>query len=248
MSKDYYHLRIHYEDSMLKDIVSWIKDNSSLVLIIRELYASRNHVHCVLQMKNVGLSRFRQNLLSAFPALKGNGSYSLKVVRKTIEEMLQYLCKGENSETPPDIVDYGTLDIDAIMSYHIEYWKVNANLMKIEVNTGCQNDPSIPPKKKTKTKTWSEKTFDELMLMEHEIDMIRLYELLTKPTDYEKAEYEKAKRALFGHVMKCLGKAVKKLNDNIIKDLWNGFYNAIIHTDEESSSKYVDKLYARLGI
>ena len=61
------------------------------------------------------------------------------------------------------------------------------------------------------------------MLMEHEIDMVRVYELLTKPTDYERAEYQKAKRALFGHVMKCLGKSVKKLNDNIIKDLWNGF-------------------------
>lgn len=121
--------------------------------------------------------------------------------------------------------------------YHLEYWKENS-LLKAksnEVNTVLQKDPSLVLK--TKSKTWTDRTFDEIQeKCKDEIRIIRGYRILYNPTEAEKRKDDIAQAAIFELMIRCLGRGAKKMNNNILFDMFTGFINGIycLKMDDET--------------
>lgn len=234
------HLRVHTEHLEILTFVEFLKTKSDLVLVVKEIgkKEKREHLHILLTPQKT-LSTFRQQLLKQYPVIKGNGAYSLETV-KNEDSMVKYCCKGEDGKMPNVVFNKG-IDIDNEFKL---YWEKNNELKSSSgVNMGCQN--ASP--KKVRVPTWSEKVFNEILTeFEPEVNTIVTHQLLCKPTDFELKQYEESKRILFRFVLKSLGKSVKKLDDNILRSLFNGIINAVINTNEQAGNKYADKLFDKI--
>lgn len=247
-----WHLRVHLEDYTSEEIYYFLVKCCEVILCVYESHNNRPHIHVLFKETLVTKSTIIQKLVKQFPKIKGNGMYSCsktdKLKKKGVgddEKAKCYLCKGTDKDTLPNVV--GKTQID-IQQYHNDYWLYNTALKASnEVNMGCQNDPSLLVKAKSKTKSWSEKVYEEMQKMyESEVNTIKLYYRDVKPSDELVKLYDESRRALFRHMMKSLGKNVKKINENIIKDLFNGFINAIVQDDDIAGERYSDKLFNSL--
>lgn len=247
-----WHLRIHLGEYKSEEIYNFLVTCCDVILCVFESHNNRPHIHTLFKETLVTKSTVIQKLVKQFPSIKGNGNYSCsktdKLKKKGVgddEKAKCYLCKGEGSETLPVII--GDTKID-YKQYHADYWLANSVLKaKSEVNMGCQNDPSLFVKAKSKTKSWSEKVYGEMLeIYEVEVNTIILYYDDVKPSDELIRLYDESRRILFRYMMKCLGKNVKKINENIIRDLWQGFLNAILQGHESAGEKYSDKLFNSL--
>jgi len=101
--------------------------------------------------------------------------------------------------------------------------------------------------KKTKTKTWTERVCDEIVTqLSIECNTVRTYYRDLHPSDLLVFEYKASHKKIFLHFLRCLGKAAKKMNDNLLKDMFNGVINFILSFDDESHTNYGVKLYKGL--
>lgn len=251
-----WHLRIHLHESVSStDIYTFIAKRCEVIICVFEQHDNRPHLHILFKETDVTKSTIIQNLVKQYPWIKGNGSYSCsktdKLKKKKVgddekgddEKAKCYVCKGANKEEMPIVVGKCLIDYK---DYHFKYWQVNAELTE-KVNMDCQNGSSLVTKAKSKTKTWSERTYDEIRKKyEVECNTIITYYQDVKPSDVLVTQYDLSRRIIFRYMMKCLGQNVKKINENIIRDLWSGFMNSIIQSDEISGQNYSDKLFNAL--
>lgn len=236
--EELYHFRLHYEPYNLSEILEYIKSKADVLICVHET-ATRNHIHTVLIFKQTK-STFFQQFLKKYSEYKGNKSYSCEKVKKK-DDMIAYCCKGLSSDILPEVLIKS--DDICVVDYHTQYWKVNAIVMeKKEVNMGCQNGSSLVSK--AKSKSWSERVFEQIQdELSSECDVIISYNNGFKLTDSEQQLLIEAKRKVFRMVVRCLGKSVKKINENIIRDLYSGFINSILQKDETAGNAYADKLF-----
>lgn len=248
-----WHLRIHCISYTPQELYQYLNTICIVVLCVFEQHDNRPHIHMLFEEGALTKSTINQKLVKQFPLLKGNGCYSFsdaeKVVKKkslgdedgrSVEKALAYLCKGASVDEMPNVIGQTKVDVE---KYHNDYWLLFLELKtKGKVNTGCQND-SLP---KVKSKTWTERVYDEITkIYVCECQAIVNYQLLYKPTDFEKADYDKSRMIIFRYMMKCFGKAVKKISEKIIVEIWDGFMNAIVQNsgNAEAADKYSDKLF-----
>jgi len=222
---DLFHLRITYKEENLNLIIKFIVDNADSLVIVHEVSVNKvPHIHCVLNGFKQTKSTFIQKFTKLFPSLAGNQSY-MCVKKKDREAQLRYCCKGYENISPDVRYKDKNIDVDF---YHLEFWKENL-LLKAkskEVNMGLQKDSSLVLK--TKSKTWTEKTFEEIQdKCKDEIRIIRGYKLLYNASESEKRKEEIAQAAIFELMLRCLGRGAKKMNNNILFDMFNGFINGI---------------------
>lgn len=239
-----WHLRIHYGEYNLGHLLEFIRARCDMLICVKEVDANRPHIHCVITKFRQTMSTFRQQLVKEFPHIVGNKSYSLNV-KDDVNAQVRYCCKGENKDATPDVL-YVRDDID-VKSNHDKYWENNAILVgeKKEVNMGCQNGSSLVLK--AKSKTWTEKVYEELVdKYQPEINIIQTHQLLIKPNDLEIKSYNEARFVIYKHMLLCLGKARKKINDFIKKDLYNGFINSIISENDEAFAVYAHADFKKL--
>lgn len=241
------HLRIHTDviNNDIEKFVTFLRSKSETHLVVKELGSKnkREHLHCVF-ISNKTVSTFRQQLIKEYPGIAGkqNGAYSLAAV-KDYNSMLQYCCKGEDGNKP--CVMYSKDDINTDNLY-VKYWEVNASLKKTEVNMGCQNGSSVL---KAKSKSWTEKVYEEIRTdFEVECNTIITFTMDTHPSDLLRQQYIDSKKTIFRHMMRCLGKSAKKINENIVGDLFRGFINGIVQSDTEAGNAYSDRLFNNLKL
>lgn len=229
--EELYHLRVHLTDLItFESIVSFLTINAYPELIVKEI-GERPHIHSIIRLKKTK-STFRQQLLKKFDSLKGNGSYSFELVKKK-DEMYLYLCKGDDKDTLPDVKFNNNHDIEAL---HTTYWKNNVEMFK-----GKKTEKQL-------VLTWSQKVKSQFE-KEHPAIVSHLQQGINdwKQTDYEKEELLKSKKFLFDFCMKCLGRSVKVLDDNIIIRLYKGIYNSYIQESSDSYN-YNESLFDKLGL
>lgn len=235
------HLRVHTQYlGEIPKFIDFLKTKTDLHLVVRENGSKekREHLHTLLTPKKT-LSTFRQQLLKEYPLVKGNGAYSLELV-KNEESIVRYCCKGEDNKMP-DVIFNSSIDIE---NEHKLYWEKNTELKQVSgVNMGCQNGSP----KKVKVPTWTERVYNEIMeQFEPQVNTIIAYQDLYKPTENEVKIMLESKKVIFRYFMKCMGKSVKKLDDVIIRQMFNGIINAIIQSNEEAGNKYADKMFDKI--
>lgn len=239
----YYHLRIHYGDLSLNDVISFIKDKSLVNIIVHETESSRPHIHCVI-LPNKTVSTFRQQMLVKFPSIKGNGVYSLEMV-KDFDKMVRYCCKGEQDVMPD--VKHSVYTEEQIEEFHDKYWEIILETQKASSNRSEVN--SAGEKKKVKAQTWTEKVFNELLEYEDEVKIIREYHSLEYPNSFQEQVYYNAKLTLFTHMLGCYGNVLKQIDDFILQRQFRGFLNGILKRGEkEVFSKYAKQVFLRLNV
>lgn len=236
-----WHFRVHYEPYKPQEIIDFLVERAEVMIAVRET-ASRPHLHAVLTKFNQTKSTFCQQFLNKFPALNGNGSYSC-AKKDDMQAQIRYCSKGESKETMPEVL-HSQVDVE---DYHKRYWEENDLLKEAtnERNKGLQKDTSSVPK--AKSKTWTEKVYGEINeIYKSEIDVIKNYWLLDRPMVEEVKAYTIARVTLFRYMMRCFGKAAKKVNNRIVQDIFDGFINGLIQQDEKAGEKYSDQLYKQI--
>lgn len=241
---EFYHLRIHYEDICLSELVDFIKSRSMVVLIVRETDANRPHIHCVILDFKQTKSTFFQQLKKQYPMLKGNKSYSCEK-KNQFPQMVQYCLKGKAVDVPPDVVYYDAEYVDPVGG-HLLYWEVNS-LLKAkskEGNMGSQKDTSLVLK--AKSKTWTEKVYDEIKeLYPADVMAIQQYQKEFIHSDYETKEERKSRITLYCYFKKRLGP--KKQSDYILRDMFTGIISGLIQeADPVIANKYNEIEYNRI--
>lgn len=236
-----WHLRIHYGDYDLKSLVDFITGKAVVVLCVKEIDANRPHIHTVITEWKQTKSTFIQQLLKEYPLLNGNGSYSCSK-KDDIDAQLRYCLKGENKETMPDVLYNQNVDVS---KYHMDYWEENS-LLKAKSKTEYQPNGSENVKLlKIKSKTWTEKVFDEMkeLYLPH-IRAIQVFQRTYKPSEHEIKTERDSRIILYNYMKKRLG--CKKQSDYILRDLFTGFISGFIQEDLESSEKYNLREYNRI--
>lgn len=234
-----FHFRAHYGDYNPVDIVNFVKERAEAVIIVKEIDANRPHIHSVITEFKQTVSTFRQQLLKKFPLL-ADRNHSIQK-KDDIEAQKRYCCKGEDKNTMPEVL-YSIIDVE---HYHNMYWEVNAELAG-KGNMGSQKDTLPLLKAKSKTKTWSEKVFDEIIeLFEPECRTIRhKYTYDWNLTDTEKTNEANARLVIFKYFMKRLG--YRKLNRKNVEDMFDGMINGILQMEKVSGEKFSEEYFKNM--
>jgi len=237
-----WHFRVHYEPRTPQEVVDFIKSKADMIIAVRET-ASRPHIHSVIVSFKQTKSTFIQQFLKEFPELKGNGQYSCSI-KDDIDAQIRYCSKGESKETMPEIL-YCQESIDW-KDYHEKYWEENS-LLKAKSKNEYEVGPapaSESKKQKAKSKTWTEKVFDEIKnQFSIEIVTIQTFQLLYKPTELEIKTETDSRMVIFRYMMRCFGKAARKVSQRIVQEIFDGFINGIIQDHAEAGDKYSDRLF-----
>lgn len=193
------HLRLTVSQDFASAFEHFLKPRCSKYICVFEISTQgveHYHLH-FMYMKT--MSTFRQQMLDAYPNLKGNGQYSLS---QTKDEAAHdnYVCKGENNETLPVVRYKSSLKYtDAyIEQSHKAFWIKNAEL------------PKLRQKKHSET-------FMEYVLLQDEITSIN--------TTYD---IRIIRKSIYYTVMKCLGQKAKVLDESIVRRIVNGVMNVIM--------------------
>lgn len=243
--KSFYHLRIHYGSINVEDIISFIKDKSTPVIIVRETHSARPHIHCVIQPKKT-VSTFRQQMLVKFPTVKGNGVYSLETV-KYFGGVIRYCCKGDNEVSLPDVL-YTVYTNELIKYFHLCYHKLLLGDGEAASSDRSEVNSDVKPKSK-KAVSWTEKVFKELIEYEVEVRTIQQYHNLYNPTESEEKKYKDSKLVLFTHMLRCYGNTAKQIDDFILQRHFKGFLNGILaRSEKEVFDKYAQKMFLKLDL
>lgn len=235
---EYYHFRCFTETIVLDDLVTFLKEQSNVLLIVFEesKITHRPHIHATVRFPKA-VNTFRDKLRQKFPNLFGNKSYSICKVRD-YDSNLKYCCKGKPSDYPE--VLYTSLGNDEIKQYYNEYWQVQDSILKAkakskdEVNMDCQNDPLliVEAKSKVKSLTWSEKLTKTI---------IRDYPLMcdgfVQYHNNKSVDYDLLHEGLTGVILEHLGKHSKNLDEFILIRLYNAQINAIIQQCGDDGAK-----------
>lgn len=227
MTEVLWQLRVHYEPYTPEEIIKCVTSKAMVMLSVLENDANRPHIHCVITQFNQTKSTFVQQFLKEFPKLNGNGSYSC-VKKDDYDAQLRYCCKGVSKETKPVILVCHK-DVDW-QDCHNRYWQ-QFDKLKAEGNMGShQKDTPV----KQKSKTWTEKVYDEMKLQnQQDIICIQTFRLLYKPTETEIKEERQCRFNLYHYMKKRLGP--KKQSEYILRDMFNGFISGFIQEHKEAS-------------
>lgn len=125
-----YCLRIdhHYDETL-----QYVESHGMSGWAVREVSGDNEHWHWYLEtdvFKNA--NAFRQSLTRKVPALKGNGSYSLKECDENYERYWQYMAKGDsNGSGVVPAWRHGLLWTDEkLEELHEAYWAENSQVAK----------------------------------------------------------------------------------------------------------------------
>lgn len=227
-----WHFRVHYEPRKAEEIISFIKDRAEMVLAVRETDANRPHIHSVISEFKQTKSTFVQQFLKEFPELKGNGQYSCSK-KDDLEAQLRYCCKGDSEDALPDVL-YGSIDY---LKYHNHFWEENL-LLKAKSKTEYQLKGSENVKPKAKSKTWTEKVFDEIkQLYPEHVRAIQEYPKEFIHTDDETKRERESRIVIYCYFKKRLG--CKKQSHYLLRDMFTGLMSGLINEgSQEASDKY----------
>jgi len=236
-----WHFRVHYEPRTPNEIIDFIKDRADVIIAVRET-ASRPHIHSVISEFKQTKSTFIQQFLKEFPELKGNGHYTCSI-KDDKEAQIRYCSKGESKETMPEIL-YCREDINW-KDYHDDYWKENS-LLKAKSKAEYQPNGSENVKQKAKSKTWTEKVFDEIKeLYPEHVTAIQMYPKEFIHTEMETKKERESRIVIYNYMKKRLGS--KKQSDYILRDIFTGLMSGLIQEGPvESSEKYNTNEYNRI--
>lgn len=203
------HIRITRPQSEQLAIAEWLKGKTHNLLSVSEVGKEEEnpHSHTII-LYNKTISTLRQQLIKEFPILKtGNRNQFYAISEKNdIEAQERYLCKGNSLEEMPYVLTKTFKYTDEyIKKKHEEYWEINKSLKESgPLNSGAD--------KKPRTLTFPQYCVEE---MGNE---------MAKNMKYDNDDH---KYLVFKHVMKCLGKKGKIIDEFIIRRLVNGVFNII---------------------
>lgn len=246
-----WHLRIHLPEGISGEtFYTFLGQRCEVIICVFEQHDNRPHLHILFKESGITKSTIIQNLLKKYPMLKGNGCYSCsktdKMKKKKVgddEKAKAYVCKGESNTVMPIVIGLCKIDVKA---YHTKYWEVNAEIME-KVNMDCQNGSFSVLKAKSKTKTWTEKVCEDIIhIYEIECNTICAYYADAKPSELLFNQYKESHKILFLYFFKCMGKGAKKMNENILRDMFAGIINYITEKNDVANAGYGSKLYKGL--
>lgn len=237
-----WHFRVHYEPYNPVDVVDFIKDKSDMIIAVRET-ASRPHIHSVISEFKQTKSTFVQQFLKQFPDLNGNGSYSCSK-KDDLEAQIRYCSKGESKETMPEVL-FCRDEVD-YKDYHNKYWEENS-LLKAKSNNEYESGTvpaSESKKQKAKSKTWTEKVYDEIKeLYPEHVRAIQEYQKEFIHSDTETKMERESRIVLYCYFKKRLGP--KKQSDYLLRDMFTGIISGLIQ-ESQYSDKYNTIEYNRI--
>lgn len=211
------HSRITSEDDVvLNSVVLWIRSNAKCILAVKEISRDgKKHIHVMSEYSKT-VSTFGQKLLKQFPDLKGNQCHSTTEFKKSYDENLRYLCKGETAgKKSPVTILFTTLDESVIEDAQKRFWEEQE---KFKTINGLKNDAVLG--KKSKQVPFIEKVVNALP-----VGVAGTYsalQALYKPSDYEKHKLEEVKTIIIDTTIMQMGQLAKVLDDNILTRMING--------------------------
>lgn len=240
-----WHFRVHFGEYDYVDIVKFMTDNADVACSVLEKDdCNRPHIHTVITGFKQTQSTFRQKFKKLFPKIDGNEGYALHK-KDDIDAQLRYCMKGPSIDKQPFIL-VCRKDVNSV-ELHEAYWKefMRLRTQNKGVNMGCQNDPSLNTK--AKSKTWTERTYEEIMLKcVNDVNVIITYWTIINPCDRDTNEYTLARMSVFRYMMRCLGKSAKKISSKICKEIFDGFINGIVQTNVTAGDNYSDDLFREI--
>lgn len=127
-----YALRVDLATVTVAMLCAWLAKRGSYFAVRETNDKEENpHCHAVLVCEEGKIKTLRTAFTRAFPDLKGNGSYSLTVV-KDEDKYDRYMCKGAAEGELPDVVGrQGVKYTDSwIEEMNRQYWSLNFKSMK----------------------------------------------------------------------------------------------------------------------
>lgn len=248
--KEFRHFRAFTDGIDLGKLVDFLKRECEVICIVKEFGKSnREHIHSTISLKSP-LSTFRDRLKKEFPTLIGNKMISMEKVRE-YDNNLRYCFKGR----PNDYPDILYTVVDNWKDYYTRYWKQYDELhKKAEVNMGCQNDPSV--NKKVRSKTFQVRLAEEI-LDDYEglckaIWFHNGYKNVAGDEVYVPQEnLQHYQEYLANLLLQKMGKSYKILDDFIFERMYRGLYNTILsfcpqNLTQKSSVELLNKFRHKL--
>lgn len=226
MSDEYFHFRCFVDQLNEADLVSFLKETTDVDVITHEEGLNiRQHIHSIIRIP-IRMNTWRDHLLKKFPTIKGNKSYSCAVVKK-YDEMTRYCLKGRVNDWP-DVL-YTKYTEDQVKEFYSRYWKIQdeilaAKRVSVEVNTGCQNDPSTEIRvKRVRAPTWSQKLTTTIIK-----EFPGLCNAVCQHYSGVDIDYDEGHESLTSIILENMGQASKNLDEYILTRIYNAQVTAII--------------------
>jgi len=118
-------------ESFQADIVQWIRQFDSYMLVFETAKDENPHVHAVIHTQ-LKIKQLRNSFTYKFKEHTGNKAYSLKQCDDEFDAYIRYICKGTSKDDEPVVwAKCGLLyDDETIREAHGMYWVNNAALVK----------------------------------------------------------------------------------------------------------------------
>lgn len=140
---------------------AWLSNNASAFFVVKEFGDAKEnpHYHAVLYA-SAKTASLRQSFRRAFPAHKGNGSYSLKECDEDTDGYGRYICKGADRDSLPDIVCRQGIDYTDgwVRAMHDQYWVNNDALLANRKRRAMNMVERLESICKDKRIRWSDRT------------------------------------------------------------------------------------------
>jgi len=233
----YIHFRTHRLD-LWEAMGTFLLQNGSNILSIKEIDAERPHIHTVLLFDKTK-STFWQRLKKKFPDLDGNKDFSISEVKDTpqdLQNILQYICKGETIESVvveanntssaittklPDVILHHPKEHYDIMKLCNDYWIKNAELKASNIKV------QVDKTQKEKKMSFTEECILQLRKQSPK------YKWSMSPNDM---------KSVFQVVIMKLGEKSKVFDRSIIRRLVFGVLNVLCPS--ESSDYHFSKSFS----
>lgn len=177
------------------------------------------HLHCEVTISE---STFRRKVKSWFPAIKGNGEFSVREKTANIVGYY-YTCKGTGPdwETGKPTIISTSFTEDQIKEFHRIYWNKKQE-QKVDL-TAAIEEGEKPTKKRQRTKTFMEKIRDQLIEENPDREWT-----LTQSVDPLESDLIELSEYLY----KKLGQSVKNIDQTIFNRMLNGLYAGLPKSSE----------------
>jgi len=237
------HSRITSEDDVvLNSVILWIRSNAKCILAVQEMSRDdKKHIHVMCEYSKT-ISTFGQKFLKQFPDLKGNGSHSCQEFKKSYDENLRYLCKGQIAGKKNDaLILFSSLDKNVTDDAHERFW---VEQQKFVTENGLKSDTNT---KKKNTIPFVEKVIYALPTgtAEH----YSYFQSIYHPTDNDCIQLEKYKTIIVETTLATMGKLSKVLDDNILTRMINGVLLKCVtdYGQPEQKQAMFKRLHNRIG-
>lgn len=231
---DYMHFRCHIDELDVKQLVEFLTAQTNLICCVKEI-GSRPHVHATFKLK-CPRTTFTDRLKKKFKCIVGNGYYSCKKVKTTLDRNYRYIYKGVVNDYP-DIL-YTLHTEEEWKDFYRRYWQQQDKILyskKSSAALAAQTSPigdysgACPPAKpRQRVKTFMEK-FAEVVEVEHEPLIHSIWSFYGYgDADKRINTLEWCQDYLGNLLLKRLGKSVKNIDDFIFERLFRAIYIHIL--------------------